>query len=84
MWILTLGYNINSVEVHPQLGYNRHPVDGALADAGSPWPWRPCCAIGGRRRGRGRFEQQGIPTFPPFFGIFSMVPAQEMLTRAGL
>jgi hypothetical protein len=30
--------NINSVEVHPQLSYNRHPVDGALVDAGSLWP----------------------------------------------
>jgi hypothetical protein len=30
--------NINSVEVHPQLSNNRHPVDGALVDAGSLWP----------------------------------------------
>jgi hypothetical protein len=29
--------NINSVEVHPQLSNNRHPVDGALAGAGSMW-----------------------------------------------
>jgi hypothetical protein len=27
--------NINSVEVHPQLSNNRHPVDGALEGAGS-------------------------------------------------
>jgi len=27
--------NINSVEVHPQLSNNRHPVDGALVGAGS-------------------------------------------------
>ncbi len=26
--------NINSVEVHPQLSNNRHPVDGALVGAG--------------------------------------------------
>jgi hypothetical protein len=30
--------NINSVEVHPQLSNNRHPVDGALDGAGSLWP----------------------------------------------
>jgi hypothetical protein len=37
--------NINSVEVHPQLSYNRHPVDGALVGAGSLWPiWRFCNA----------------------------------------
>jgi hypothetical protein len=28
----------NSVEVHPQLSNNRHPVDGALVGAGSLWP----------------------------------------------
>jgi len=27
----------NSVEVHPQLRNNRHPVDGALVGAGSEW-----------------------------------------------
>jgi hypothetical protein len=27
--------NINSVEVHPQLSNNGHPVDGALVGAGS-------------------------------------------------
>ncbi len=30
--------NINSVEVHPQLTYNGHPVDGALVGASSLWP----------------------------------------------
>jgi hypothetical protein len=30
--------NINSVEVHPQLSTNGHPVDGALVGAGSLWP----------------------------------------------
>jgi hypothetical protein len=30
--------NINSVEVHPQLSNNEHPVDGALVGAGSLWP----------------------------------------------
>jgi hypothetical protein len=29
---------INSVEVHPQLSNNRHPVDDALVVAGSVWP----------------------------------------------
>jgi hypothetical protein len=27
----------NSVEDHPQLSHNRHPVDGALLGAGSLW-----------------------------------------------
>ncbi len=30
--------NINSVEVHPQLTNNGHPVDRALVGAGSLWP----------------------------------------------
>jgi hypothetical protein len=30
--------NINSVEVHPQLSNNRHPVDDALVGAGSMSP----------------------------------------------
>jgi hypothetical protein len=30
--------NINLFEVHPQLSYNRHPVDGTLVGAGSRWP----------------------------------------------
>jgi hypothetical protein len=30
--------NITSVEVHPQLSINGHPVDGVLVGAGSPWP----------------------------------------------
>jgi hypothetical protein len=30
--------DINSVEFHPQLNNNRHPMDGALAGAGSLWP----------------------------------------------
>jgi len=29
--------NINSVEVHPQLSNNRHPVDGGLMGAGFLW-----------------------------------------------
>jgi hypothetical protein len=30
--------NVNSVEVHPQLSNNRHPVDGALVGViGSLW-----------------------------------------------
>jgi hypothetical protein len=28
----------NSVEDHPQLSHNRHPVDGALVGVGSLWP----------------------------------------------
>jgi hypothetical protein len=30
--------NINSVELHPQLSNDGHPVDGALVGAGSMWP----------------------------------------------
>ncbi len=33
--------NINSVEVHPQLIYNGHPVDGAMVGASSLWPDMP-------------------------------------------
>ncbi len=33
--------NINSVEVHPKLSNNGHPVDGALVGAGSLWPSDP-------------------------------------------
>jgi len=33
--------NINSVEVHPQLSNNGHPVDGGLVGAGSLWPREP-------------------------------------------
>ncbi len=29
--------DITSVEVHPQLSNNGHPVDGALVGAGSLW-----------------------------------------------
>jgi len=31
--------NVNSVEVHPQVSNNRHPMDGALVGAGSPKVW---------------------------------------------
>jgi hypothetical protein len=30
--------NINSVEVHPQLSNDGHPLDGALVRAGALWP----------------------------------------------
>jgi hypothetical protein len=29
---------INSVEVHPQLSNNKHPMDDVLVGAGSQWP----------------------------------------------
>ncbi len=35
--------NNNSVEVHPQLSNNGHPVDGALVGAGSLWPTGSLC-----------------------------------------
>ncbi len=31
--------NINSVEVHPQLNNNWHPMDGALVGIGLLWPY---------------------------------------------
>jgi hypothetical protein len=33
--------NINSVEVHPQLGNNGHPVGRAMVGAGSLWSIKP-------------------------------------------
>ncbi len=30
--------NINSLEVHPQLSNNGHPMDGMLAGVNSLWP----------------------------------------------
>jgi len=33
--------NINSVEVHPQVSNNGHPVEGALVGAGSLCPFLP-------------------------------------------
>jgi hypothetical protein len=29
--------DVNSIEVHPQLSHNRHPVDDVLVGAGSLW-----------------------------------------------
>jgi len=37
--------NINSVEVHPQLSNNGHPMDGALMGASSLWLHPPVLAI---------------------------------------
>jgi hypothetical protein len=37
-WLPRSKPNINSVEVHPQMSNNGHPVDGALVGAGSLWP----------------------------------------------
>jgi hypothetical protein len=37
-WVTRMKLGSNSVEDHPQLSHNRHPVDGALVDAGSLWP----------------------------------------------
>jgi hypothetical protein len=38
--VIMVKSNINSVEVHPRLSNNRHPVDGVLVGAGSLWPKR--------------------------------------------
>jgi hypothetical protein len=37
-WVTKMKLGSNSVEDHPQLSHNRHPVDGALVGAGSLWP----------------------------------------------
>jgi len=37
-WVTRMKLGSNSVEDHPQLSHNRHPVDGALVGAGSLWP----------------------------------------------
>jgi len=37
-WVTKMKPGSNSVEDHPQLSHNRHPVDGALVGAGSLWP----------------------------------------------
>jgi hypothetical protein len=37
-WVTKMKRSSNSVEDHPQLSHNRHPVDGALVGAGSLWP----------------------------------------------
>jgi hypothetical protein len=34
-WVTKMKPGSNSVEDHPQLSHNRHPVDGALMGAGS-------------------------------------------------
>ncbi len=36
-WVTKMKPGSNSVEDHPQLSHNRHPVDGALVGAGSLW-----------------------------------------------
>jgi hypothetical protein len=35
--------NISSIEVHPQLSNNRHPMDGVLVGVGSLWPQHLFC-----------------------------------------
>jgi hypothetical protein len=37
-WLPRLNQILNSVEVHPQLSNNGHPVDDALLGVGSLWP----------------------------------------------
>jgi hypothetical protein len=40
-WVTKMKRASNSVEDHPQLSHNSHPVDGALVGAGSLWPFFP-------------------------------------------
>jgi len=37
-WVTKMKPGSNSVEDHPQLSNDKHPVDGALVGAGSLWP----------------------------------------------
>jgi hypothetical protein len=37
-WVTKMKPGSNSVEDHPQLSHNMHPMDGALVAAGSLWP----------------------------------------------
>jgi hypothetical protein len=39
-WVTKMKPGSNSVEGHPQLSHNGHPMDGALVGAGSLWPRR--------------------------------------------
>jgi hypothetical protein len=36
-WVTNVKPNINSVDVHPQVSKNKHPVDGAQVGTGSLW-----------------------------------------------
>jgi hypothetical protein len=36
--VIKVKRNINSIEVHPQLSNNGHPVDGVPVGASSLWP----------------------------------------------
>jgi hypothetical protein len=42
-WVTNMKLGSNSLEDHPQLSHNRHPVDGALVGAGWLWPCFCCC-----------------------------------------
>jgi hypothetical protein len=47
--------NINSVEIHPQLHNNVHPMDGALVGAGSSlWP------LGSKLHGKLKILDEGF------------------------
>ncbi len=59
--------DINSGEVHPQLGHIRHPVDGALVGAGSLWPV-PLGLTPGNGPSSGRLCQTRQPTVYHFPG----------------
>jgi hypothetical protein len=37
-WSTRSNQILNSIEVHPQLSNNGHPVDGVLVGGDSPWP----------------------------------------------
>jgi hypothetical protein len=44
-WVTKMKPGSNSVEVHPQLRHNGHPVDDALVGAGSLGPPSPMCIV---------------------------------------
>jgi hypothetical protein len=45
-WVTKMKLGSNSVEFHPQLSQNGHPVDDALVGAGSLWPELSTSAFG--------------------------------------
>jgi len=57
--------NINSVEVHPQLSDNRHPVDGALVGYPSPPGLHLICSLplmkGQKAHGKTKALTKGWP-----------------------
>jgi hypothetical protein len=65
--------NSNSVEVHPQLSNNKHPMDGAQVGAGSPWPLMLAVLVFWALANLHIFPICTLPCFAPQWG-FSGLP----------